>query len=262
MQKIYVGASWKMNKTVSQSIGYIKKLQAGMEKIFKGPSDITVFVLPTYLALDAFSKTVTHPNLKFGSQNCFWEDEGAYTGEVSPMHLKDLGCGFVELGHPERRRILREDNLMINKKIKACIGNSITPIVCIGEPEKPRKEGQAQGFLKNQLDQLLEGIEAGPAESIILAYEPVWAIGARDSATPEHVREVLSFIRGYLDARYGQNLGRKAAIIYGGAVKATGAKELLAIEENNGIFIGRASLDAGLFLDMVDIARQFEKLKN
>jgi len=261
MQKIYVGASWKMNKTVSQSIQYIKNLQQAMERSFKLPSGVTVFVLPTYLALDAFSKVVAHPNLKFGSQNCFWEDEGAYTGEVSPMHLKDLGCSFVELGHPERRRILKEDNRMINKKIKACIRNKLTPIVCIGEQEKPQKPSQAQDFLKNQLDQLLEGLQKGQVKKTILAYEPVWAIGAKNSASPGHVREVLSFIRGYLADVFGQDLESELTIIYGGAVKMEGAKELLAIEENNGIFIGRASLDMDLFFSMVKIAQQVEKLK-
>ncbi len=261
MRKIYVGASWKMNKTVSQSIGYIQKLQKKMETDFNGCFDVVVFVLPTYLALDAFSKAVTHPNLKYGAQNCFWEDEGAYTGEVSPMHLKDLGCCFAELGHPERRRILKEDNRMISKKIKACLRNRLMPIVCIGEVDRPQKITEAQAFLKNQLDQLLEGLDSSQAQKVILAYEPVWAIGAKQAATPEHVKEVLSFIREYLSGCFDPQTGRTSTIIYGGAVQKEGAGQLLAIPENNGIFIGRASLDVNLFYDMAEIALKVAKQK-
>ncbi len=259
MQKIYVGASWKMNKTISEGIQYVKALQEKMNNIIEGPSDIIVFVLPTYLSLDAFSKTIYHPNLRFGSQNCFWEDEGAYTGEVSPMHLKDAGCTFAELGHFERRRILKEDNLMINKKIKACIRNGLTPIVCIGEPEKPKKTDEAKAFLKKQIDQLTEGLPSQHIRELVIAYEPVWAIGSSQAATPEYVKDVLAFLRQYLGSRYGEEAGREAAIIYGGAVNADTAGKLLAIEGNNGIFIGRASLDLELFSSMIDVARRFEK---
>ncbi|MGM0368725.1 MAG: triose-phosphate isomerase family protein [Actinomycetota bacterium] len=254
MKKIFVGASWKMYKTVKEGTEYINDLQDFMDEKFVEVSNITVFVLPTFLAIDAFSKNICHSNLKYGSQNCFWEDEGPYTGEVSPMHLKDLGCSFVELGHPERKSILKEDLKMINKKIKACIRNDIIPVICMGEEEKPQKTSDATDFIELQLDVLLKGIKEEDIAKIILAYEPAWAIGESEAADTSYIGTMMDHIRNFLASRYGEELYSEQLIIYGGSVNKNTAKNILEIRENNGIFIGRASLDIELFKYMINVA--------
>ncbi len=259
MKKVFVGASWKMYKTVEESIEYINKLQDFMNKKFEPNSNIVVYVLPTYLSIDAFSKNIYHPNLKYGSQNCFWEDEGPYTGEVSPMHLKNLGCDFVEIGHPERKNILKEDLQMINKKIKACIRNELTPILCMGEEEKPKKTEEAKNYIKEQLAKLFEGIKGKDIGKVLLAYEPAWAIGAKQAASIDYISEMMVFIKEHLASKYDKNLRSGQLIVYGGSVNTETAKNILAIDENNGIFIGRASLDVELFEYMIEVALKIKQ---
>lgn len=259
MKKILVGASWKMYKTVKESTTYIKKLQDFMEKKFRSTKNVIVFVLPTYLSIDAFSKNISHSNLKYGSQNCFWEDEGPYTGEVSPTHLKDLGCTFVELGHPERKNILREDLQMINKKALACIKNGLTPVLCMGEEEKPKKTSDSKVFIEGQLEQLLEGMGPEDVGKTLLAYEPAWAIGASQAASIGYIKEMMAFLRNFVSSNYDKDLYSKQLIVYGGSVNPETAKNILDIEENNGIFIGRASLDIELFQRMVETALEIKR---
>lgn len=259
MKKILVGASWKMYKTVKEGTEYINGLQDFMDEKFAEVSNITVFVLPTFLAIDAFSKSIYHSNLKYGSQNCFWENEGPYTGEVSPMHLKDLGCSFVELGHPERKSILKEDLKMVNKKIKACIRNGISPVLCMGEEEKQETIDGAKKFIESQLSVLLKGIEAEDIAKIVLAYEPAWAIGASEAADTSYIGSMMDHIRKFLASRYGEELYSEQLIIYGGSVNRDTAKNILEIRENNGIFIGRASLNIELFKYMINVALEINK---
>jgi triosephosphate isomerase len=254
LRKILVGGGWKMNKTVDESISYAKRLLRFVNKNSEKLKEIEVFILPTFLALYSFSKILKGSKLKYGAQNCFWADEGAYTGEVSPMHLKNIGCTFVELGHPERLNILGENEEMINMKINGALKNNLTPILCIGEERKYSKKTEVYDFLIKQVRAYFKGLYMDSVKKVILAYEPVWAIGADRSAPVEYISDSLDFLRNFLDTEYGKGVGLSQLIFYGGSVNPASAFEILKLKNNNGIFIGRASLDYDYFTNMVNMA--------
>ena len=256
MKKIFIGASWKMNKTVEESLGYVSLLKDFIEKnepVLK-KNNIEVFFLPTHLPLYPISLSLKDSYLKFGAQNSFWADEGAYTGEVSPMHLKEIGCSYIELGHPERLYILKEDEQLINKKIIGVLRNGLTPILCIGEEEEHDKKQEVYDFLTSQIRAYFKDIDMKDINKILLAYEPVWAIGADKSAPVDYISDSLDFIRDFLSDGYGKGTGEKQHIIYGGSVNPVSAFEILKLANNNGIFIGRASLKFDYFTNMINMA--------
>ncbi len=249
-----IGASWKMNKNVDESIAYAKKLNEFILNEINEDQDIEVFFLPTFLPLFSLKSIVTSPKLKYGSQNSGWQDEGSFTGEVSPAHLKDSGCTYIELGHAERRSIFMEDDEMINRKLKAVIGNDLKPILCIGEKEKSKDMKDVYRFLTKQLQTGLKDVRPDDLDKVIIAYEPVWAIGAKHSAPVEYIEESLAFIRGLLKSEYGNSISQRQFIIYGGSVTPVSTPEILSLENVNGIFIGRSSLKLDYFIEMIKIA--------
>jgi triosephosphate isomerase len=256
MKKIFVGASWKMNKTVKESLEYVSLLKGFISKnedVLKN-SNVEVFILPTHLPLYPISLSLADSYLKFGAQNSFWADEGAYTGEVSPMHLKEIGCSYIELGHPERLYILKEDEQLINRKIIGVLKNGLTPILCIGEEEEHDKKHEVYDFLIDQIRAYFKDIDREDINKILLAYEPVWAIGADKSAPVDYISDSLDFIRSFLSDEYGSGTGKNQMIIYGGSVNPASAFEILKLRNNNGIFIGRASLKFDYFTNMINMA--------
>jgi triosephosphate isomerase len=252
--KTLIGASWKMNKNVGESITYAKELNEFALKAIDDKQDIEVFFLPTFLPLFSLKNIITSPKLKYGAQNSGWQDEGAYTGEVSPAHLKDSGCTYIELGHAERRSIFMEDDEMINRKLKAAIENDLRPILCIGEKEKSKDMKDIFKFLANQLHSGLKDVPLEDLDKVIIAYEPVWAIGAKYSAPVEHIEDTLDFIRELLKKEYGNEISREQPIIYGGSVTPESTPDILNLENVNGIFIGRASLNLKYFIEMIKMA--------
>jgi triosephosphate isomerase len=252
--KTLIGASWKMNKNVDESIVYAKKLNEFVLKEINTKQNVEVFFLPTFLPLFSLKKIINSPNLKYGSQNSGWQDEGSFTGEVSPAHLKDSGCTYVELGHAERRSIFTEDDEMINRKLKAVLGNGLKPILCIGEKEKSKDIKDVFTFLAKQIKTGLKDVDPDDLNKVIIAYEPVWAIGAKHSAPVEYIEDSLAFIRELLKKEYGRNVSQKQFIIYGGSVTPQSAPDILSLENVNGIFIGRASLNLEYFIEMIKIA--------
>ena len=253
-KKTLIGASWKMNKDIGESIDYAKKLNEFVLNGLDGPEDIEIFFLPTFLPLFSLKSIITSPKLKYGSQNSGWEDEGAFTGEVSPAHLKDAGCSFVELGHPERRSIFMEDDEMINRKLKAVLKNDLKPILCIGEKEKSKDMNDVFKFIANQVQSGLKEVDIDDLEKVVIAYEPVWAIGAASSAPIGYIEESLAFLRELLEEEYGSSLSQRQLIIYGGSVTPESTPEILSLKNIDGIFIGRASLNVEYFIEMIKIA--------
>jgi len=252
--KTLIGASWKMFKNVGESIAYARKLNEFVSSGINEQQDVEVFFLPTFLPLFSLKSIITSPKLKYGSQNSGWEDEGAFTGEISPAHLKDSGCTYVELGHPERRSIFMEDNRMINRKLKAVLENELRPILCIGEKEKSKDMKDAFKFLAKQVQAGLRDVCLDDLDKVIIAYEPVWAIGAESSAPVEYIEKSLTFLRELLKSEYGISISQKQLIIYGGSVTPESAPDILKLENVNGIFIGRASLDVEYFIEMIKTA--------
>ncbi|MHB1346848.1 MAG: triose-phosphate isomerase family protein [Candidatus Humimicrobiaceae bacterium] len=261
MRRLYVGTSWKMNKTVTESRTYVRTLSDFMNENPKLLEEIDVFVIPTFLAIDSATQIIKEKNsgLKIGAQDCCWEDFGAFTGEVSPFHLSDLGASYVEIGHAERRKIFMETDEMVSKKTAAIVRNNMRPILCIGEEEKPDNIDIALKFLENQLLEGLSRISTDDIKKVIVAYEPVWAIGAAASAPLDYLSEAMNFLRELLNRKFG--CGDIQDIIYGGSVTPESAKDLLALPANDGIFIGRAALNVDYFINMIKMAYDIQKIK-
>ncbi|MFH1536922.1 MAG: triose-phosphate isomerase [Patescibacteria group bacterium] len=233
MRKIIMAANWKMNKTsteVNAFLESLKKIELNKER--------EVVVCPPFLYLPLLKDS----GIKYGGQNMHWEEEGAYTGEISANMLKDLGCEYVILGHSERRQYNKETDKKINMKVKQAIKSGLIPIFCLGESEKQQEEGKTQEIIRNQLEKGLKGIT--DYTSIVVAYEPIWAIGTGKTATPEQAQEVHAEIR--------KIVGEETSILYGGSVKPDNIKELMEKEDIDGGLIGGASLDPQDFAKIVN----------
>jgi triosephosphate isomerase len=189
--------------------------------------------------------------IKLGAQDVFWEDSGAYTGEISAPMLKDAGCTYVVIGHSERRQYFGETNETVNKKIKAVLSHSLFPIMCLGESLKERENGRTMEKVETQITKCLSGIEADEFKRIIFAYEPIWAIGTGLTATPDQAQEVHSFLRNKLAEKYGNEVSSCAIILYGGSVKPENTFSLLKEKDINGALVGGASLKADSFADII-----------
>lgn len=231
--KTIIAANWKMHKTVSESLDFLKK--------FKFDSgDIIVIICPPYTSLYAMSGKT---DISLGAQNMYFEKEGAFTSEISGAMIKEL-CEYVIIGHSERRHIFNEDNSMINKKVKAALEIGLKPILCVGETLEEREASKTESVVKEQLRLGLEGVDV---DKMIVAYEPVWAIGTGKTASPAQAEEVHSLIR--------EIVGSKVPILYGGSVKPGNVKELMNEENINGALVGGASLDPNKFSELIENAK-------
>jgi len=259
-KKILVGSGFKMRKSVSESIEYARIIFDFIKENISDLKLVEVFILASFEALYPMSRVISGSEiLKLGAQNCWYEDCGPYTGEVSPKNLKEIGCSYVEVGHPERRSIFNEDSGLINKKIKACIRNGLKPILFIGEKKKYNKKSQVYSSLEEQLTKELVGLSADDLVNVILAYEPVWAIGAEAAAPVEHIQDSLGFLRDFFISRFSEIVSRNQTIFYGGSVKLDNSLKILRIRGNDGISSGRGAMDPGYFIEMIKVAAAVSK---
>lgn len=212
-------------------------------------ADVAVF--PPYTSLETVMGLTEGTALKVGAQDVFWEEEGAYTGEVSPVMLKAMGCTYCLVGHSERRQYFGETDETVNKKIKALLKHGLTPVVCVGETLEQREAGSTQEVLDGQIRQGLAGLRAQEVEQLIIAYEPVWAIGTGKTATAAQAQEAIAHIRSLLAQDFGQDTAEKVRILYGGSVKPNNIKELMAQPDLDGALVGGASLKAEDFAAIV-----------
>jgi len=250
-------ANWKCNPT---NLAGAKRLFNSVKRGIKKTKNVNVVICPPFIYIPTFQHS-NIPTIKLGAQDCFWEQSGAFTGEVSPAMLKDLGCQYVILGHSERRK-LGETDEMINKKIKAALKENLRPILCIGETEEERKAGKTFEVLRNQLKKDLEGIVpptkflvGGKIENLILAYEPVWAIGTGNPCRPEDAKRVLLFLRKILKTTTRPPPSHKRAptpILYGGSVNSENALGYIKEAGFEGLLVGGASLDSKEFIKIVE----------
>ncbi len=247
MRKPIIGGNWKMNKTVSEAVKTAQDLKLKIGK-FKS---VEVVVFPPFTALEGVSKVLKGTEITLGAQNMFWEEEGAYTGEVSPLMLLDVGCKYVILGHSERRGYFGERDEEINKKLKVALNHGLVPLVCMGEKLRMRREGKAKQVVENQLRGCLCGISAQDIEKIVIAYEPVWAIGTGETATSEQAQDMHCFIREILGEWFGEKVAQAIRIQYGGSVKPENIKDLMNKEDIDGALVGGASLKAKSFTQIV-----------
>jgi triosephosphate isomerase (TIM) len=238
-----IAGNWKMYKTVKESVAFVKELH---EKL-KDKKDREILVCPTFLAVTAVVDALKSSNIQVGSQDGHWENEGAYTGNVSPAMLKDAGVKYIILGHSEKRQYDAETDQRINKKLKNVLKNQLRAIVCVGETLQEREAGQTEKVVGTQLDGCFDGIEVGDMAHIVIAYEPVWAIGTGKTATPEQANEVHAFIRGKIEKKYGRETAQALRIQYGGSVKPDNIKQLMDQPDIDGALVGGASLKIDSF---------------
>ncbi len=241
-----------MYMTTADAVALVKQLQT----LLAGTDAVEVVVCPAFTALAAVADALKGSRIGLGAQNMHWEQEGAFTGEVSPVMLKDLGCRYVILGHSERRQYFGEDDFLVNRKLKAALEHGLTPIVCIGETLGERQDGRTLQVVERQLQRGLSSISTEAAYGITLAYEPVWAIGTGHTATAEQAAEVHSFIRKHLAELWGEAAAPAVRILYGGSVKSDNIDGLMAEPDIDGALVGGASLKADSFARIV----RFEKV--
>ncbi|MCK4903146.1 MAG: triose-phosphate isomerase [Candidatus Marinimicrobia bacterium] len=248
-----VAGNWKMHKSPTEGRDFIEDFMNLMLNV----EDVEVIFCPPFSALFNIDVVLRETPYKLGAQNCHWENEGAFTGEVSVSMLKNCGVDYVILGHSERRHVFNETNEWINNKMKAVCNGGLKPILCIGETLDQRKSNETKDVLYNQLKEGLIGVE--DLGDVVIAYEPVWAIGTGETATLEQVSEAHKWVRDILSDFYSQNIANDTSILYGGSVKPANAGELFEIKDVNGFLIGGASLKIDPFKEIILTVN--EKLK-
>jgi len=247
-QEFIVAGNWKMNKTKQEVQSFLNDI-----KDYDFGSKNTVIVTPPSPYLYLFEEALRYSTVLYGAQNVFPKESGAYTGEVSVDMAKDFGCKYVLVGHSERRSLFGECNEFASKKIRILLQNNITPILCIGENLDQRKYENYKQFLVTQIVEGLSRIEEKEISKVVIAYEPIWAIGTGETASPEQVENLHMFLRNFLVERYGENIGKDVPLLYGGSVKPSNVKELALAQSVSGFLIGGASLDAQTFIEINDI---------
>ncbi len=253
----FVAGNWKMHTTIAEA----RELVTAIVKASLELQEAEIVVAPPFTALSEARKVLEGSAVQLAAQNVHWEERGAFTGEISAPMLKDLGCQYIIVGHSERRQYFGETDALVNKKIKAALRYGLFPIVCIGESLAEREQGKAMLRVSHQLEQALQSLSDQELEHIIVAYEPVWAIGTGQTATPEQAEEVHAFIREKLGLRSGKKKAACAIILYGGSVKPTNAFALMVQKNIDGFLVGGASLEAESFIQIISEAIKAVKEK-
>lgn len=247
MREPYITANWKMNKTIAETREFISAFAPAVKDV----TDVTIVIAPPFTALSTAAEHLKGTNVVLASQNVFYEEKGAYTGEISPVMLIDAGCQYAIIGHSERRQYFHEDDGVVNRKIKAVRKAGLGVIICIGESLEERDAGKTFEVLRREIERGLDGVDS---EKVVLAYEPIWAIGTGKTATPEQAQEAHAYIRDQLKGSYG-NKGDALCILYGGSVTPDNIDSLMACNDVDGALVGGASLRADSFARIVRFRR-------
>ncbi len=246
MRQVIIAGNWKLNKNLRETLEFLTLLRRETDL---GPARIVV--CPVFTALAEAAEVAMDTPIKIGAQDLYWENAGAFTGEVSAPLLKDAGCEYVIVGHSERRQFFGETDETVNKKTKAALTGGLIPIVCCGESLAERQGGKTNDVLKRHIEGAFAGIPKTQASTCVIAYEPVWAIGTGQVATPAQAQESHAFIRGLISKLYGPEIAAEIPILYGGSVKPDNSGEILKQNDVDGALVGGASLDPASFLAIV-----------
>ncbi|MCL2389674.1 MAG: triose-phosphate isomerase [Elusimicrobia bacterium] len=246
-----MAGNWKMHKTVAESIAMAKELK----DLVAGVVDVELLLCPTFVSLYALSAELKGSNIKTGAQNVFWEEKGAFTGEISSQMVKDAGASYAIIGHSERRQYFGETDETVNKRTIAAFSAQVTPIVCVGETLQEREQDITFKVVETQLRGGMKGLSKEQSETAVIAYEPVWAIGTGKTATPAQAQEVHVFIRKVYAEMYGDAAAQKVRILYGGSVKPDNVAELMACPDIDGGLVGGASLEAASFAKLAKLGK-------
>ncbi len=248
MRKPVIAGNWKLFKSIGESTALINELKP----LVAGAGNVEIVVAPVFTALNRVSDAASGSGINLAAQDCFWEEEGAFTGEVAPKLLKDAGCSHVIIGHSERRQYFGETDATVNKKTKAAMAAGLTAIVCVGETLEERESGRTFSVIEEQIQNSLAGIAPEGVAGLIIAYEPVWAIGTGKTASDEQAQEVHAFIRSLILNLFGQTASDAVRILYGGSVKPDNVKGLMGQADIDGALVGGASLKADSFAAIVN----------
>ncbi len=249
-----IAGNWKMNTTVSEAIELVNEMRQGLDQI----DNVDKVICPPFISLAAVKELIKESSIKLGAQNIYFEEKGAYTGEISPLMLADL-CEFVIIGHSERRQYFNETGEIINKKIQAALRVRLKPILCVGEKLEENEAGRTEEIVTGQLRASLAGVDC--CNSLIIAYEPIWAIGTGKAATGEQANETIGLIRHNIVELYSKRAGQDVRILYGGSVTAANATEFMRQPEIDGALVGGASLKANQFLSIVKQTSEIRQVR-
>ncbi|MDD4899729.1 MAG: triose-phosphate isomerase [Candidatus Omnitrophica bacterium] len=257
MRKTIIAGNWKMYKTINEAIELVNGLKRELFNL--DSATIETVVCPTFTALSSVAEVLVESEIQLGAQDCFWQEEGAFTGEISCKMVKDTGAKFVIIGHSERRQFFGETNDSVNKKIKAALQTGLTPIVCVGETLAEREKGITNKILEDHVKGAFKDLSQEDALKLVVAYEPVWAIGTGKTATPAQAEEAHKFIRDLIKNMYNIEAAGSIRIQYGGSVKPENISELMQQPDIDGALVGGASLKIESFAAIVKKAGEVKK---
>lgn len=243
MRRVIIAGNWKMNKNIAESIDLANSIKRTLYDV----AEIEIVICPPFTSLSDVNEIIMDSNIALGGQDVYWEKEGAFTGEVSAGMLKNAGCVYCIVGHSERRQFFGETNETVNRKAKALLKEGLRPIVCVGEKLEERKANKTFDVVKDHVVNSLEHLTKEDMKNVVMAYEPVWAIGTGVNATKEQAQEVHKYIRGLIKGMFDEETARGVRIQYGGSVKPDNIKELISQEDVDGALVGGASLKCDLF---------------
>ncbi|WHE06535.1 triose-phosphate isomerase [Thermoanaerobacterium thermosaccharolyticum] len=247
MRRPIIAGNWKMHMTPSEAVNLVNEL-----KPLVADTDVEVVVIPPFVDLVDVKKALDGSNIKLGAQNMHWEEKGAFTGEVSPLMLKEIGVEYVVIGHSERRQYFAETDETVNRKVKSALNHGLKPIVCVGETLSQREDGKAFDVVREQTKKALDGVLKTDVTNVVIAYEPIWAIGTGKTATSKDANDVIKVIRETIASIYDTSTANDVRIQYGGSVKPDNAKELMSESDIDGALVGGASLKAQDFTKIVN----------
>ncbi|MBP2645002.1 MAG: tpiA [Firmicutes bacterium] len=246
MRKPIIAGNWKMHKTVSQSVSFVEELSG----LIGGADKVETVICPPFTALYAV-RDLAKGKIQYGAQNMHWQEQGAFTGEVSPVMLKDVGCKYVIIGHSERRQYFAETDATVNNKLKAAFVHDIIPIMCVGETLEQREKGDTEAVVEEQVRKGLLDLTAEQVGAMVIAYEPIWAIGTGRTASSDDANAVCAFIRRTIAQVIGSQAAENVRIQYGGSVKPDNIRELMNKSDIDGALVGGASLEAASFVKLI-----------
>ena len=249
MRKPFVAGNWKMNADSHSSIDLAKRVASGSAEV--AGHSVSVAVCPPFVYLQSVAKALSASSVAVGAQDIYFESKGAFTGEISALMLKDIGCTYTLCGHSERRHVIGETDELVNKKVAASIGGGLLPILCVGELLAEREASQTEEVVSRQLKVGLAGLSAEKVSAVTIAYEPVWAIGTGRTATPQQAQDVHRFVRGLLAELHDGQLAEEIRILYGGSAKPNNSADLMSQPDIDGLLVGGASLSADDFVAII-----------
>lgn len=253
MRTPLIAGNWKMHKTISESVDFVRKLIPFMRE-----SPVRVWIAPPFTALQAAAEAAKGSSLQIGAQNLHANEEGAFTGEISAKMILDAGASFVLIGHSERRLLFHETDAGIRKKLERALLAGLIPLLCVGETLEERTQGNTKKILTTQIEKALGGIMLEKLEKLVIAYEPVWAIGTGETATPRIAEESHQWVREILTGMFGNSFSKEISIIYGGSAKPENISDLINQEDIDGVLVGGASLNLDSFIQMIHLGKNHD----